>query len=136
MHNSFHSYSNLILTLTGKFLSFLTLTEKQSVKKWGWAVLLVNVSKTRILLLLLGFLLFMFQNKKYNKFSGFVYSANYCERRDHPSQSYGTPKKRNKILNIGRRTILYRTFFYYFFNFESIPHMNRPSPNRPGPAQP
>ena len=30
----------------------------------------------------------------------------HCERREHPSQSYGTPKKRNKILNIGRRTIL------------------------------
>ena len=39
----------------------------------------------------------------------------YCERREHSSQSYGTPKKRNKILNIGRiKRILYKTFFYYF----------------------
>ena len=38
----------------------------------------------------------------------------YCERREHPSQTYGTPKKCNKILNIGRRTILYKTFFYTF----------------------
>ena len=38
----------------------------------------------------------------------------HCERREHPSQSYGTPKKRKKILNIGRRTILYKTFFYSF----------------------
>ena len=37
-----------------------------------------------------------------------------CERREHPSQSYGTPKKCNKILNIGCRTILYKTFFYSF----------------------
>ena len=26
----------------------------------------------------------------------------------------GTPKKRNKTLNIGRRTILYETFIYSF----------------------
>ena len=38
----------------------------------------------------------------------------YCERRELPSQSYGTPKKRNKILNIGLRTILYKTFSYSF----------------------
>ena len=37
-----------------------------------------------------------------------------CERREHPSQSYGTLKKRNEILNIGRKTILYRPFFYSF----------------------
>ena len=37
-----------------------------------------------------------------------------CERREHPSQSYGTPKKCNKILNIGCRTILYETFSYSF----------------------
>ena len=37
-----------------------------------------------------------------------------CKQREHPSQSYGTPKKRNKILNISHRTILYETFFYYF----------------------
>ena len=36
----------------------------------------------------------------------------HCERRELPSQSYGTPKKRNKILNIDRRTILYKTFSY------------------------
>ena len=43
-----------------------------------------------------------------NKFS------RHCERRELPSQSYGTPKKRNKILNIGLRTILYKTFSYSF----------------------
>ena len=32
-----------------------------------------------------------------------------CERRELPSQ-YGRPKKSNKIFNIGRRTILYKTF--------------------------
>ena len=37
-----------------------------------------------------------------------------CERRELPSQSYGTPKKRNKILNIGLRIILYKTFSYSF----------------------
>ena len=37
----------------------------------------------------------------------------YCERRELPSQ-YGRPKKRNKIFNIGRRTILYKTFSYSF----------------------
>ena len=37
-----------------------------------------------------------------------------CERRQLPSQSYGRPKKRNKIFNIGRRTILYKTFSYSF----------------------
>ena len=36
-----------------------------------------------------------------------------CERRELPSQ-YGRPKKRNKIFNIGRRTILYKTFSYSF----------------------
>ena len=36
-----------------------------------------------------------------------------CERRELPSQ-YGRPKKRNKIFNIGRRTILYKIFSYYF----------------------
>ena len=41
-------------------------------------------------------------------------SSFYFERTEHPSQSYGTSKKRNKILNIGRRTILYETFFYSF----------------------
>ena len=40
--------------------------------------------------------------------------VNNCERRELPSQSYGRPKNRNKILNIGRRTILYRTFSYSF----------------------
>ena len=37
---------------------------------------------------------------------------NNCERRELSSQSYGRPKKRKKILNIGRRTILYKTFSY------------------------
>ena len=37
-----------------------------------------------------------------------------CERTEHPSQSYGTPKKRNKIHNISHRTILCKTFFYSF----------------------
>ena len=41
-------------------------------------------------------------------------SLGNCERREYPSQSYGTPKKCNKILNIGRKTILYITFFYSF----------------------
>ena len=45
--------------------------------------------------------------------SNCIYVSN-CERREHPSQSYGTPKKRYKILNIGCRTILYRTFLNYF----------------------
>ena len=34
------------------------------------------------------------------------YLPDNCERRELPSQSYGRPKKRNKILNIVRRTIL------------------------------
>ena len=40
----------------------------------------------------------------------FIYN---CERRELPSQ-YGRPKKRHKIFNIGRRTILYKTFSYSF----------------------
>ena len=44
----------------------------------------------------------------------YIKRNNYCERRELPSQSYGTPKKRNKILNIGRKTILYKTFSYSF----------------------
>ena len=36
-----------------------------------------------------------------------------CERRELPSQ-YGRPKKRNKIFNIGRRTILYKHFLILF----------------------
>ena len=36
-----------------------------------------------------------------------------CERKELPSQ-YGRPKRRNKIFNIGRRTILHRTFYYSF----------------------
>ena len=37
MYNSFISYPNRILTLTGTLLSFLTLTAKQIVQKWGSA---------------------------------------------------------------------------------------------------
>ena len=39
-----------------------------------------------------------------------------CERRELLSQSYGTPKQRNKILNIGFRTILYETFPFSILN--------------------
>ena len=40
-------------------------------------------------------------------------NSSSCERRELPSQ-YGRPKKRNKIFNIGRRTILFKTFSYSF----------------------
>ena len=40
----------------------------------------------------------------------------HCKRRELPSQSYGAPKKRNKILNIGLRTILYKTFPFSILN--------------------
>ena len=47
------------------------------------------------------------------KFYYIYYIFYYCEQRELPSQ-YGRPKKRNKIFNIGRRTILYKTFSYSF----------------------
>ena len=37
-----------------------------------------------------------------------------CERRELPSQSYGTPKKGSKILNIFLRTTLYKKCSYSF----------------------
>ena len=59
---------------------------------------------------------------------------NNCERREHPSQSYETPKKCNKILNIGCRTILYSTFSYSFSILNWFQTWTGPA--RPGPARP
>ena len=78
------------------------------------------------LLIFSGFLAIRFSLSPNNKQNRDILS--YCERRELPSQSYGTPKKRNKIFNIGRRTILYKNIFLFFFNFELIPNMNRPGP--------
>ena len=52
----------------------------------------------------------------------------YCKRREHSSQSYGTPKKRNKI-----RILVVEQFCmkHFFILFQLIPNMNRPGPARP-----
>ena len=69
----------------------------------------------------------------------YIYIFMYCcERRELPSQ-YGRPKKRNKIFNIGRRTVLYKTFSYSFsiLNwFQTWTGPARPGLARPGPARP
>ena len=54
-----------------------------------------------------------FDYKEMKQKCGLTKIIHCCEGRELPSQ-YGRPKKRNKIFNIGRRTILYKTFSYSF----------------------